>query len=84
MDFEKLTNLFEMKNRIGYLIIYWTIISFINNFSTLLLCKINFLKFFRMGDFFLELLLFCEVLKLRSNQTIGWECTCYTPLKSIF
>ena len=42
------------KKKIDYLIIYWTIFIryFFNNFSTLLLCKMNFLSIFNIVDFF--------------------------------
>ena len=41
---------------------------FVNSFPVLLLCKINFLEIFDMGDFF-RFLLYRELLKFRLNQT---------------
>ena len=42
-----------MKNRIGHLIIYWTIVFYqlVNNFLILLSCKINVCDIFAMVDF---------------------------------
>ena len=43
------------RQKIGYLIIYWIILSyyeFVNNFSALLLCKINVFNIFNVDNFF--------------------------------
>ena len=59
-DMEKSITSFEMKKMVGYLIIYWTFFNpFIKDFLTLLLCKINILDIFDIGDFF-KFLLFAE------------------------
>ena len=53
MDSEKSINSIEMEKRIWYLIIYRKILlsnQFVNNFSALLLCKINILDIFDMSD----------------------------------
>ena len=58
MDFQKLINLFEMRKRIGCLIIYWTVVflQFVYNFSELLLCKINIFDVF-------SIIVFCCIAK---------------------
>ena len=55
MDSKKLINCFEMKKTDSSLITYqknYFVYQFVDNFSELLLCKINILDFFDMGDFF--------------------------------
>ena len=69
MGSEKSISLFEMKKRIGYLIIYWTMIvsPIFNNFSALLLCKINIFDFFDINDFFSN---FCYVGRYWNSDRI--------------
>ena len=54
MKSEKSINWFEIEKREGYLIMYVLNIfyQFVKYFSALLLCKINVLDIFDMGDFF--------------------------------
>ena len=73
MDYKKSINSFEMKKRIGRLIIeQFFFYQFVNNFSSLLCCKINVLHFFDMGDFcqiFVKLQV-TEIL-IESNYCLG-------------
>ena len=64
MDSEKSINSFLIKNdRLSdYLLNNYFVNEFINNFSTLLFCKINVLDFFDSGDFF-KFLLYREILE---------------------
>ena len=54
MDSEKSINSFKIKqDRLpAYLLNNYFFCQFVNNFQTLLLCKINVLDFFDMSDFF--------------------------------
>ena len=74
-EFWKPKKLIWNEEWLGYLIIYWTIICFINflnNVSTLLLCKINLLDIVDIGDFFQIFIISrsTEIL-IRSNFFLG-------------
>ena len=48
---------------------------FDNNFSALLLCKINISNIFDLGGFF-RFLIYHEVLKFLSDQNFSWKHMC--------
>ena len=64
MDSEKSINLFEKKmdRLLDYLSNNYIVYQFFNNFSALLLCKINVLDLFDVGNFF-KCFLHREILK---------------------
>ena len=67
MNSKKWTNSFLIiKNKVFWLLF--------NNFSALLLWKINFLEIFSMVDFFSIFVVTRSIPKLWSYQTYGWSC----------
>ena len=83
MDFENLTNSFEInEKKITRLFLDWTIFQnqFVDNFSKLILFKINVLDIFNT-NFLKRFLLDCHVLKFQLNQTFGGEDTSHTSLR---
>ena len=69
-----------------YLLSNYFVWQFVNNFPALLLCRMNVLDIFYMGECFRFLLyVYSEVhdrikYMIWSNQTFGCECTCHTYL----
>ena len=76
MNSEKLINSFEIKRLPDYLLNSYFVCKFVNNFSALLLYKINIIDFFNMGVFFSFFISRNTELLNESKYWLGMYVTC--------